>query len=559
MTQARDILSSIYNFAVSVRLSGKPKGIHTPVETVCGHLIRSMPDPRTPDDIERRCVISIGNIADSRDGEARSATIPRKSFDTVVENVFWTELEPHFIKYTSQMSLDSIFYFPSIATSEDRAMFKEWFFNARYDFKIAMVHFYYLIEALAHTTNMTPTSFNWLHGIEGELVAIVHEQEARDKMSNIILKLITDAAPRDVRAMKLIPLTVNESRNIEDIRYRVWREIYVQNTVGYLRRYISNNFGTYADWALIYDIDEAMFMNPHVLEKFRGSSLISALRSKNTEAKVDDADILKDDTDILLQFSAKNVELSGVALVSLSMQTSRPLRMFKNASPSQISELMFDWLYALLILHVHVGVIHSDLHSGNLQFRSYTTTPDINIDGNVYVHRTGFFGLVLDFSRCIINPYFEQARGLSVSSPETIAQEQSCLLERFYLSLYPNSPHKELATKLIASDFEAAFRALSLLDVIKLARSLMQFFPSSEVREVIREIHDKCEKIMIDMLREGARDAPFPLRKFVVDHFKLSPAKSDLRYTLIFNTSSIPPPVEISQSHITLLDMILRS
>lgn len=523
-------LNPINNVLATVRLSWTAPNTQS---VTCGHMLTSF----STDWNELICIINFGNVTLSSSGEARSIAILRQSFDTLLEQPFWDIIEEPFITFVESAELEVFFYFPATMPEKQRARYQKKFFQNRYDFKIAMAHFYLLLEFMSKPTKVI-SSFNleWLQPSYEILEHIVHDVEATYDMS-ILRKSIIRIASTNLMVSKITPLTINELRNIQDVRYRAWREYYVQLMcvrIESLR--ISKSFLTYLADGLIYDIDEFVFSNPLIIAKMRHKGTIQELhdvlkRINEQMIQQDDAsdsqklDELRGHLQEQVQFAEQNVLLSNVAIVNLSALSTRAFKWQSKYDINNMKSLLFQWTYALLVLHTHVGVLHTDAHIGNL-FVGSTLPFTIQID-DLFYNFKDFRGVLLDFSQVIINPYFPPIQSMTPASMDVLVQEQSQYLERFLLSMRSKYANTAAAINLIHRDFNRAFHILSILDPIFMLLSFQEDLRKqtnvpSEVQDLVEKLLVTCNNYLDTALQDPEKIdiTEYPLKHILIEYFR---------------------------------------
>lgn len=553
-------LDAANNFLVSVRLIWSHTN-EVQRKNVCGHLLFSFNE----NEDEIISYVSFGTVAVSRDSESRSVTVPRKQFNAILEHPFWEDIEDLFIEYVQDTKLDSIFYFPPTMCKNSRRKFKQWFFAARYDFKIALANFYLVIESmnLSNVDIQTP-SYLWIKNDYETLSRIVRSVEAK-YMHLILENIIRNIVQINLLAMKITPLTLNELTHIDDIRYRPWKETYVQSVVHEMTlARICSQFTRYLNWAMIYDIDEYMFMNPLMLDKFQQSAALDDIRKflkrsskaiSHHDKESETTDIFQDEMQQLEQYSAMNIQLSPCAIVNVSYVNSQNLKWLLQFRLDEMSDIIFSWMYGLLVLHTHVGVLHTEPHMNNLLWFNTTKKIDFLINNKCYQMKTTFHGSIIDFSRVIINPYFQQIIQYTTINQDTFAQEQGSSLLRFYLGMFPNSEYAELIQNLIKNDFDRAFHILSILDPIFALHAIkvdMQKYVNvpESIHRFIDTLLAKCENWLTIALKDPKKIdiSSYPLQSIIIDHFDMKSIAEHGPYVYNFNGSFEYPFIHLSDS-----------
>ena len=543
------------------------------ISNVCGYLAMSMSGD--VDNANSSCFVSIGNVASSRDGEVRAFTVDRKVFNTIMDSELWETIEDPFVKYMGNALLDSLFYFPATATDDEKDSFKKWFFDARYDFKIAMAHFYIIIDIFINrgASKFSPISLNWIRPDMDILVAINREVES--KFGQHALEKAIRKVSGQIRAMKIIPITVNELRYVNDIRYRVWRECYAQKMCREVRTVrISYQFTLYDNWAMVHNIDEDMFMNPFVLARFRRSDVVREInrtlarleRDVLPDGQVDpnittQADPYQEEFATTVQFATNNVILSNVAIVNLSTVVTQPLD-GKSFTDDEMKDLLFDWMYALLVMHTHMGLIHADTHIGNLRMLHSVVNAGIIIGTDIYIPRTPTRGHIIDFSRTIANPFFAPLQHNTSASPEVIAHEQERYLLDFFLFNFPEYQQIKIVEDMIRDDYDRAFHILSILDPIFLITSVRKIVSgASRSTDFIDHILARCNVFLTKALDDPSKIdiTSYPILSILTTEFGMEKRDdvhhADRKDNVIFNHTPAYPNSSIGDEYAELLSM----
>jgi hypothetical protein len=548
----------VYNFACSIHINW-PKDPTRP-GNLCGYLWVA---PGTETSF-LSANVTFGNTANSRDGEVRGMAIVRPIFDLIMEAEFWSQVEDPFLKFIDAASLDTVFYFPPNASPEDRASFKKWVFDSRYDFKLAMANFYYLLELYREsTTKYSPVGFAWLMPDIENLLSIVMDIESKygPKVLSSSVRNISQA----VYAMKIIPITINELRYPNDVRYRVWREVYSQTMCNLVRMSkIATQFTFYiTGWEMMHDVDENTFMNPYIRARFQRGEAIEAANKILANIHMPEVggetitDPYNDDFDTMMRASAGNLIMSNTAIICRSRIATRPFY----DGIGNIRDILFDWMYAYLVLHTHFGVIHTDGHLGNIRVQPTNSEHSVVIGTKIYTHHSLYRGQIIDFSRVVINPFFENVMSYTSSAPDVIAREQERHLFDFFLVVFSNHPRVNEVRALIHDDYNRAFHILSILDPIHTLRILSAVITNVDERDFINVLIEKCTSFLEVALRDpSAIDlALYPLFSIIPEVFDMRDytGTTEQKISLTFPLNRIAQ-FYISDSNLAILTQIIR-
>mgnify|MGYP006133368389 CR=1 FL=1 len=252
---------------------------------------------------------------------------------------------------------------------------------------------------------------------------------------------------------KIIPLTIRESLQVNDINYAPWREVWVnQRATELVINGIAPMFPIYNNWTYLDGIDRSLFENKAMHERYDRSTKagvvskslrkardeigdITDYRTGQLDAHIYDSIIYAQEHVLLTNLAmCSTSEYVGVAIRSIPDVVRRSeivgpeyLRIFSN--PAMQGRYLFDLCYGAHMLHTRVGAIHSDLHLNNMTMLplgsqyitslkgntvSYTkdfTNPTIayvagprgEADTYVFPH-DGLFACLIDFSRAILGP-----------------------------------------------------------------------------------------------------------------------------------------------------------
>ncbi|MCK9604130.1 MAG: hypothetical protein M0R66_07220 [Candidatus Omnitrophica bacterium] len=448
-------------------------------------------------------MVCFGNRFASRDGDTRGIAIFEHHFRRFMLTPAWDAMENYFIQFLGSAHLVTHFYFPRTHTAGNKRAFKKKFFGKRLDFNIAVAHFY----AAADAYGITPIEDRrWLSSAEDMIPRIIKSANALHGGESIGA-VIVSAAEKQIFVLKLVPITINELRNANDIRYRVWREHFIQQTCTQIQHsgVAMHQLTIYRDWSMIFDIDGAMFANPFMIAKLRRSDIVreinrSMIAIEATTPRENAAnsgvtgvahDVYRDDFDAIIAHSSDNLIMSGVAIVFISSYRSVKFAP-EVCDRDAMMDIVFGWLYALAVLHSHVGAIHADAHIGNLRMMRLRYAFGVVIGDVQRAMRSRHTGHIIDFSRSIINPFFPPVARYTSSHPEVIAREQERSLINFFASMYPAHDSERAVRDLVRDDYERAFNILSLLDPIRAMRAVIDAV-RAESRDDVSAIISACE------------------------------------------------------------------
>lgn len=476
-------LAPVHNHMATIVLSFPPepsKADSQARNVRCGHIFWARIKGET------KCTIVFGNVVLSRDGEARSLVMSRSNFDSLMSEDYWNVAEEAFVQYIAHANLDIYFCHPPTARAQENTIFERLVQRERYDYKIALAHFLHTIEA--HIGRKSQTTINLSTWLDADMSRLLDVRNAitsaygKNMLATSIRRIIQSAH----FIVKIIPLTQNELRHYNDIRYRVWREKYAQDMCNLFRsELVCPNVTIYAaPGMLVHNLDENNFTNPYIVRRVLRSDIlgevteviaranarnVQALPTSNIAAATADLAV-QDELDVCLKYAADNLAMSGSAIVFFSYFGTIPSD--SPISADDITDVVFGWLAGLLAIHLHMGALHADAHAGNLRIAESGRAMDFVIGTRCYTTRAQHHGILIDFSRIIVNPHHPRILQHTTSTPDVLAQEQGRALFNFFLLNYPSRDDNRAVEELIHTEYDRAFRILSLLDPIFMLRSV---------------------------------------------------------------------------------------
>lgn len=305
---------------------------------------------------------------------------------------------------------------------------------------------------------------------------------------------------------KIVPLTLSEVTRPYDLTLKFWRECeLLQISTDLCYMYLGTGMPLMSVTCPIYGMKESMYRNVNMTRKYRmgerySSDILEARRIIDTSADVPD-DVIRvaskniDDytvTDvagmIIMPYSGLSVAhvLSGArgTIIRDSFLWSLRDRLI---DASVFKQLYMNWLLTLHNLHFAGGIIHGDLHAGNVtMYTNYTgyeqkfviphATDKKMVD--VYIQKSGdpYIGRIIDFSRSFITGHGPVTTRHSIVAIQTVLEEQR---ERLLVSISRAIPniYKTLEPeirKILASDDDWGY--IGIIDEIYLSRALLEIF-----------------------------------------------------------------------------------
>lgn len=421
----------------------------------------------------------------TRDSESQMMCLELDKFDMIIANDVTNKIEDAMSEALGECEIDVTFTYPDDVDPKHRELFETWVQSTRYPYFIALWTTVFRIDT-GITLDTTQQSMRTLKGGTEALLAL---NKIRKGKSFIMEHAISREVGRNfVYVNKVAPLTVNEFAHKFDIRYRIWREAYTVMLISrqyqliraeYHTNTFSIPFTHYRNHIdLVYDMDGEYFENHAIIGRFIMSDQVTENQRQLAQLieKSAETDVGADTMEKLTKFAtisrdlAKDIIMANHSLVIYSQNVSRnSFEDIKNIS--QFDALFNTVLGGLIFLHHKIGIIHGDLHLGNV---GWITCEELALDFG-FTRTTPFTrnSIIFDFSRSIINPYHPLARKCTESSLEVVAREQTDLIITMYERIFPSGELSQSLRKLLTEDFEVGFRIASILDCLDMLSKLV--------------------------------------------------------------------------------------
>lgn len=279
---------------------------------------------------------------------------------------------------------------------------------------------------------------------------------------------------------KIIPLSVNAMREMGNLQYSIWKELYCNNAVKDLViNQVCAGISCVNEWFLI-KITKGLFDNESMYNKLHQSNkvreTISQIQSENQNLTLHES--LFRAFEDPFKIAEDNIILSDYAVCVVSEYVGRTLADLPNLidstrakeafgdifrSKDMFHRYVFDIIYALYCCNSLLDMIHGDLHLNNCTIhRVYYSTDPLahiyyNISGSEYLFpHKGSYGALIDFSRAILNPNSEH------SSLDQFKEE----VLRIYSVVFPEffKEHKNDLEVVILLASQETFRIITAYD-----------------------------------------------------------------------------------------------
>jgi len=441
-----------------------------------------------------------GDVIDSADGECSGAM-----YELASQSLYRTEL---FDFWTKVMAADvnsgkvSISYSVATTDDDDGRLTKKIVKGMRevYDCVIlSLMHMW----RLSHQVSLANPSLRRIFSIE-----------VPQPLLDTLAEYHTLLARGNNSFPKIVPLTYSEATRPYDITLKFWRECeLLQISTDLCYMYLGTGMPLMSVVCPIYGMNESMYRNVNMTRKYRlseryTSDIHEARRILETtdashipndvlekaSRNPDDYTVLDVGGMIIMPYSGLSVAhvLSGGrgSIIRDSFLWSMRERMI---TPDVFKQLYMNWLMTLYNLHFAGGIIHGDLHAGNVtMYTNYTgyeqkymipaPTPNKPSTGksemvDVYIQRSAepYIGRIIDFSRSFITGKGPLRNRHSAVSIQTVLEDQR---NRLLVSISRAIPdvYKSLASKIADIIDGDDWEYMGIIDEIYLSRALLEIF-----------------------------------------------------------------------------------
>lgn len=316
---------------------------------------------------------------------------------------------------------------------------------------------------------------------------------------------------------KLIPLTVTEVEECENVQYTPWREAYIASLVGDL---VINGAGPMFpilnDWIFVTNSTTSFYDNPvnHIRAKYSNEAqqLVKDLEQVRQKTYVVDPvqkkelylsynmEGLSDTIQIPMEFAEAQLVQSNIGLVTISEHVGRTLGDLRNLFMDNLyaklhgpifrdfalfSKYVFEFVYGAYCLNYHYGCIHTDLHLNNgttfMKRSLYTAATDsydlenpkiiYEVNGKLYMFpHYGSYSALIDFSRALLSRKYIKEH-FDPKKVSDIVLDQKARIIRTYEQNLPDfyTAHQTQLEQALILNYDAVHRLLEAVDVYKIA------------------------------------------------------------------------------------------
>ncbi|XAR01698.1 hypothetical protein [African swine fever virus] len=346
---------------------------------------------------------------------------------------------------------------------------------------------------------------------------------------------------------KIVPLTIREVLQMNDINLAVWREVFImQECSDLVINGIAPCFPIFNTWTYLQGINQIFFENTSLQEKFKKDFIARELSKEIIKGQktLNDKEFKKLSlhqiqymesfllmSDVAIMITTEYVGYTLQSLPGIISRSSYLSPIVKNILMDEDSfmSLLFDLCYGAYVLHKKENVIHADLHLNNMTYYHFNPTsftdrnkpgkytlkvknpviafitgPKVETETYVFKHIDGF-GCIIDFSRAIMGPNhaikLERQYGLAFVNTFYRNQSEHILkVLRYYFPEMLTNRENEIQG-VILSNFNFFFNSITAIDFYAIARNLrsmlsLDYLHTSEVKrnvEISQTFLDTCQ------------------------------------------------------------------
>lgn len=432
-----------------------------------------------------------GDVIDSADGECSGTMYELSDQD---KNV--TELFEHFSGHISQLINSGRLSILYEISTDDTSLVRR--VKARKETFDCIVYSYIHMWRLGHQVKLA----------NGSLSSIFDDLHVPDTLMSSLSEYHTLLSRGNNSFPKLVPMTEAEVMRPYDITLKFWREcemLLVSTDLCYM--YLGTGMPLMSVVCPIYGMNREKYRNINIVRKFKmAEKMISDISEarvsleRNTLsdprvtklASLDQSEYTMTDIAgmIIMPYSGLSVShvLTGGRGTIIKDSYLWALRE-KLLDPLVFKQLYLNWLVTLTNLHLIGGIIHGDLHAGNVtMYTNYTGYEQKYVIGDgssgndkitVLMQKSGepYIGRIIDFSRSFITGHGPLKERHNDVALQTVLEEQHSRLLRSIERAVPEiyKIHRAKIETLMTTD-PRWYEVVGIIDEIFLSKALLSIF-----------------------------------------------------------------------------------
>lgn len=372
--------------------------------------------------------------------------------------------------------------------------------------------------------------------------------------------------------VKIIPIRKQESVDVGNIQYELWREWNaMRGCANLMLNFISPTFPYVYGWFIIKNTDARLFDNQAMYDKYVQSEVAdeisTQLESANSYTTQDGIYInhrfhkLSDKIKDAAKYGDMAIRLTNKAFCMIQEHTYVTLGdlhlnyKFMPRKENWIDDFyndisvfkkqIFEFIYGFYCLNSRMHMVHGDLHLNNATIYPlmsyYNNMGDISnkekripnahimyvVHGDVFMFpQTGIVSVIIDLSRAVFGSRDSLTESNDEVFADTFLRVQRTHILRIMKRNYPEMMelHGGDIEHLITNNFELFFRIFSAVDILNLARRYRLLLdaeefprPVTHMIEFLHTVETAAEKIFLGKLDEAItgkikkiEDMPWP-------------------------------------------------
>ena len=360
---------------------------------------------------------------------------------------------------------------------------------------------------------------------------------------------------------KIIPMTYNESINIGDITFGIWRELWVLiYATNLVINFISPCFPIFNNWFYVNNSNQNLYDNYSINLKYEHSKIANNIRDQLLD--IDKYNYIQNDPVIgpisgkfqkmsykirkSISYLESSIRLTDLSIALHMEHVGRTLRdipvLVKHDEVTfafdkffidfdVFSKHLFEYIYSFYCLNTKLEVLHGDIHLNNITLyllidifkkeESIIRDPVIVyklVDDLFVFPHYSVYSAIIDFSRSIINNKALIEKEYGKSYTEKFFSEQNYRIITELSNKMPEfmKEHKDHILALLLEDFNLAFKILSAGDAYSLCKSITKLF---EV-EFTKILPDEKKIIIPNQSKELLKTIENFAYNFIIENFQ---------------------------------------
>lgn len=383
----------------------------------------------------------------------------------------------------------------------------------------------------------------------------------------------------DFAGLKIIPMTVHDLTEYNDLKYPIWRELYAMYACASLViGGICYSFPQAGTWFYIQNTHGGLYDNYSMHQKLQNTATAKAMvdkisqiedltHSQSSPSNMDSSVYINDKfrrvskrLNNTIQYIESNLDYTNTAMCMVFEDRGRTFRDYPQLVKSGVyfprteevftqavmfKRLMFEYVYGCVCMNSHLWLLHGDLHLNNVTIAKVQQTRDIKMSSLLLIENKYYLlpyntnqGCIIDFSRCILGDVDKLREQYSDRYVEIYSREQTLRLFALLHMHFPSFVDSNInqLQSLAISNFPLLFKIATLIDVFVLFKNieilytiekdLLNEIKAWDALKWVSELFKYAEGEIINLLQQAINetlkkpeDIPWPNLVFLHKYF----------------------------------------